>query len=159
MPRYPTWPTTDQGSIVGARVSNELYHRFAGNLSGLSLTDQKDAALAELLATTSDEFNVRSFGAIGRLRFSSTTWQLSGFRISHDGPAVACTEMESAGVDVGRALARLPTPRAMVEDTPTDRMPTMSMRCRIADLPIKKSVAASLAKCATEGKPPAGPSP
>ena len=65
MSRYPSWPTTNQGNIVGTRLANELYHRFIGGLNALSLTDQKDAALAELLATTPEVFNVKSFGAKG----------------------------------------------------------------------------------------------
>ncbi len=65
MPRYPSWPTTDQGNIVGARLANEMYHRFTGGLNPLSFTDQRDAALAELLATTSEMFNVSAFGAKG----------------------------------------------------------------------------------------------
>lgn len=65
MSKYPSWPTSNQGNIVGGRVANEIYHRFAGLMSGLSATDQKDAALAELLATTGEEFNVKSYGAVG----------------------------------------------------------------------------------------------
>jgi len=65
MPKYPSWPTTDQGNIVGGRLANEMYHRFTGALNALSNADQKDAALAELLATTGDVFNVKSFGAKG----------------------------------------------------------------------------------------------
>ena len=63
MPKYPSWPTTNQGNIVGTRLANELYHRFTGGLNALSLTDQRDAALAELLATTPEVFNIKSFGA------------------------------------------------------------------------------------------------
>ncbi len=65
MARYSSWPTTNQGSIVGARLSNEIYHRFTGALSALSMTDQTDGAIAELLATTPEVFNVKSFGAKG----------------------------------------------------------------------------------------------
>ncbi len=42
-----------------------MYHRFTGALNALSNADQKDAALAELLATTGEGFNVKSFGAKG----------------------------------------------------------------------------------------------
>ncbi|KKK60404.1 hypothetical protein LCGC14_3024700, partial [marine sediment metagenome] len=45
--------------------ANEMYHRFTGGLNALSNTDQKDAALAELLATTPEVFNVKSFSAKG----------------------------------------------------------------------------------------------
>ncbi len=65
MAKYPSWPTTDQGNIVGGRLANEMYHRFTGGLNALSNADQKDAALAELLATTPEGFNVKSFGAKG----------------------------------------------------------------------------------------------
>lgn len=65
MSKYPSWPTTDQGNIVGGRLANEMYHRFTGALNALSNADQKDAALAELLATTGEVFNIKSFGAKG----------------------------------------------------------------------------------------------
>lgn len=65
MPKYPSWPTSNQGNIVGTRLANELYHRFDGGLNVLSMTDQADAALAELLATTPEMFNVKSDGATG----------------------------------------------------------------------------------------------
>jgi hypothetical protein len=65
MSKYPSWPTSNQGNIVGTRLANELYHRFTGGLNVLSLTDQRDAALAELLATTPEVFNVKSYGAVG----------------------------------------------------------------------------------------------
>jgi hypothetical protein len=65
MTKYASWPSTDQGNIVGSRLANELYHRFGGGLNALGFDGQKDAALAELLATTGEVFNVKSFGAKG----------------------------------------------------------------------------------------------
>lgn len=65
MTRFPSWPTSNQGNIVGSRLSNEITHRFDGLMSVLSFVDQKDASLAELLATTGDTLNVKSFGAVG----------------------------------------------------------------------------------------------
>lgn len=65
MSKYDSWPTEDVGNIVGTRLANEIYHRFDGLMNGLAFNDQKDAALTELIATTAETFNVRSFGAKG----------------------------------------------------------------------------------------------
>ncbi len=65
MTRFPSWPSSNQGNIVGSRLANMISKRFVGLMSGLSLPDQRDASLAELLSTTGDVFNVKSFGAIG----------------------------------------------------------------------------------------------
>lgn len=65
MSKYPSWPTTDQGNIVAGRVKVEVRNRFGGSMTVLSATDQKDAALAELLATTPEVLNVKSYGAVG----------------------------------------------------------------------------------------------
>jgi hypothetical protein len=65
MSKYADWPAEDSGNIVSARLANEMYQRFDGALNALSFDDQKDASLAELLATTDEVFNVKSFGAVG----------------------------------------------------------------------------------------------
>ncbi len=67
MPKYGSWPTSNQGSIVGARLANEIATRFTGLMSVLSSPDQRDAAITELLADTAavGTINVKSFGAIG----------------------------------------------------------------------------------------------
>ncbi len=67
MTRYTDWAsiTTDQGNVVGSRLANEIEHRFAGVLRGFSKDDQRDAAIAEVLATTGETINVKSFGAKG----------------------------------------------------------------------------------------------
>ena len=65
MAKYSSWPTTDQGNIVSGRLKVEVRNRFDGSMTVLSATDQKDASLAELLATTGEVFNVKSFGATG----------------------------------------------------------------------------------------------
>ena len=64
MTKYSSWPTTDQGKEVGGRLKVEVRHRFS-SMTGLSQTDQRDAALCELLAGTSEVFNVKSYGAPG----------------------------------------------------------------------------------------------
>lgn len=65
MTRYDSWPTEDTGNVVGARLANEIYRRFDGLLAPLSFDDQQRASMAELLATTSETLNVKSFGAAG----------------------------------------------------------------------------------------------
>lgn len=65
MTRFPSWPSSNQGNIVGSRLANMIAKRFTGLMSVLSFPDQRDAALAELLATTPDPFNVKSYGAVG----------------------------------------------------------------------------------------------
>ena len=65
MTKYASWPTTDVGNIVGGRLASALHHRFSGGLSALSLSDQKDAAFAEVLAATPNVFYVNTFGAVG----------------------------------------------------------------------------------------------
>ncbi len=64
MTRY-TWPAADrrQQSIAGGRLAGEIRRRIG--LDGWNYDTAKDAALAELLATTPEMFNVGSFGAIG----------------------------------------------------------------------------------------------
>ena len=64
MSKY-TAPTTDEGSVVSLRLANEMQRRYPTAISGLSATDQRDASLTELLAGTSEVFNVRSYGAKG----------------------------------------------------------------------------------------------
>ncbi len=64
MGRY-TWPTADrfQQSIAGGRLSSEVRARIG--LDGYALDAQRDAALAEVLATTLDVLSVKSFSAVG----------------------------------------------------------------------------------------------
>lgn len=64
MAKYSSWPTTDEGNVIGGRLKVEVRNRFS-SMSNLSQTGQRDAALCELLAGTSEVFNVKSFGAIG----------------------------------------------------------------------------------------------
>ncbi len=65
MAKY-TWPTPDRHSsaITSVRMRNEAKARISG-LDNYATADTRDAALAELLATTSEVFNVKAYGAKG----------------------------------------------------------------------------------------------
>lgn len=60
--RY-SWPAgmQNQANIAGGRLDEQIRHRVG--LSDWSITSARDAALAEVLATTRDIFNVMSYGA------------------------------------------------------------------------------------------------
>ena len=64
MSKYSSWPTTDEGNVIGGRLKVEVRNRFS-SMSSLSAVGQRDAALTELLAGTSEVFNVKSYGAKG----------------------------------------------------------------------------------------------
>lgn len=64
MSKYSSWPTTDEGNVIGGRLKVEVRNRFS-SMSSLSAVGQRDAALTELLAGTSEVYNVKSYGAKG----------------------------------------------------------------------------------------------
>jgi Pectate lyase superfamily protein len=65
--RYTDWAsiTRDQENVVGSRLADMIRARTGGGLDGYNFQAARDAALAELLAMTGEEFNVKSFGAKG----------------------------------------------------------------------------------------------
>ena len=86
MTKYSDWSTiTNQGNIVGARLSNEVAARWSGAMVALSFPDQRDASLAELLAAGAEVFNVKSFGATG----NGTTNDTQNFKEASDAAAGA----------------------------------------------------------------------
>jgi hypothetical protein len=62
-----TWPPPgqDEGSITGVRLADQIRARVGSQLDGYNFDTAKDAALAELLGSAAEVFDVRAFGAKG----------------------------------------------------------------------------------------------
>lgn len=66
MTRY-AWPAAgqDESNITGSRLADQIRARVGSQLDGYAFGTAQGAALAELLATTPNALNVKSFGAAG----------------------------------------------------------------------------------------------